>query len=267
MPKVTRSFSLANALVLAQASRNAYAAPDAVRAAYQNDATVVDLRFYSVADTQAFLLATRQCVVVAFRGSEPDQLADWLTDAEVYQVPGPLGLVHRGFLAALMDVWTDLMTRVRSPELRDLPLYFTGHSLGGALAVLSTAKMLQMSLPVAAVYTFGQPRVGDAVFCRNYEADFVGHTFRFVNDLDIVPRVPPRILNYNHVGEFKFFDAKGRFRTGLGFWQKLLDDVQSFTMSAEQRFQELKLSKPEGIADHAIARYIARIEENLARQK
>ncbi len=263
MPTITDKFSLSNALVLAQASENAYDSRAAIRAAYQADASVTDIEFYSERDTQAFLLATKQFVLVAFRGTQPDQLGDWLTDGDVVQTAGPLGMVHSGFLEALNDVWAEIVTDTQSPDNRNLPLYFTGHSLGGALAVLATAKMLQMNLAVAATYTFGQPRVGDSVFCRNYEADFPKKTYRFVNNLDIVPRVPPRILNYNHVGEFEFFDAKGRFKQGLSFWKRLLEDVEAFTDSAEQRFEELKISTPEGIADHAIANYIARIEQNL----
>jgi triacylglycerol lipase len=145
---------------------------------------------------------------------------------------------------------------VRDPAVRDLPLYFTGHSLGAALAILATAKMIQMSLPVAAAYTFGQPRVGDGVFSRKFDADFKASTFRFVNSLDIVPRVPPRILNYNHVGLFKFFDAAGHFKQGMSLWQRMIEDVEAFTMSAEKRFAHLKVSTPEGIADHAIDEYI-----------
>jgi triacylglycerol lipase len=265
MTTISTGFSLANALVLAEASRNAYDDEAKFRARYEGDPTVDVVRFYDVDDTQAYLLTMEAAAVVAFRGTQPDDLKDWLTDADVVLTAGPLGMVHTGFLKALNDVWVQVVSDVRATGTRDLPLYFTGHSLGGALAVLATAKMLQMNLPVAGVYTFGQPRVGDGVFCRNYDSDFENNTFRFVNNLDIVPRVPPRILNYNHVGRFEFFDDKGHFHQGMSLWQRIVADVESFTSSATKRLEDLKISTPEGLADHAIDRYVANIEKNLPR--
>jgi hypothetical protein len=43
---------------------------------------------------------------------------------------------------------------------------------------------------VTAVYTYGQPRVGDPEFSAAYDASLKSITFRYVNDLDIVPHVP-----------------------------------------------------------------------------
>src|SRR5690606_37727833 len=71
----------------------------------------------------------------------------------------------------------------------------TGHSLGGALAVLATAVLkIGLRMPVAGVYTYGQPRVGDAEFCRVYDQVLKDITFRYVNDADVVPHLPPEQL-------------------------------------------------------------------------
>ena len=76
------------------------------------------------------------------------------------------------------------------PEARDeqrtsLPLFITGHSLGGALALLAT----RLTAPdvTGACYTFGAPRIG------NYECFRFIKTpvYRVVNSSDVVPRVPP----------------------------------------------------------------------------
>ena len=42
-----------------------------------------------------------------------------------------------------------------------------------------------------AVYTFGQPRVGDRIFSEAYNEELGGVTFRYVNNYDIIPHVPP----------------------------------------------------------------------------
>ena len=39
-------------------------------------------------------------------------------------------------------------------------VWYTGHSLGGALASLATAQMRRQEVPVDGLYTFGQPRTG-----------------------------------------------------------------------------------------------------------
>ena len=52
----------------------------------------------------------------------------------------------------------------------------------------------QKKNPVTAVYTYGQPRVGDPQFSAAYDAALKNATFRYVNDLDIVPHLPPARL-------------------------------------------------------------------------
>ena len=42
-----------------------------------------------------------------------------------------------------------------------------------------------------------------------FDANFGAQTFRYVNDRDIVARVPLRLMQYSHVGTFKYFDRKG----------------------------------------------------------
>ena len=72
-------------------------------------------------------------------------------------------------------------------------IYVTGHSLGGALAALYTGMLhyngeTDIVSKVAAVYTFGQPRVGDAKFAK-YMKEHLTDTryFRVVYCNDLVP--------------------------------------------------------------------------------
>ena len=69
-------------------------------------------------------------------------------------------------------------------------LYITGHSLGGALAVIATKELDRDTL--AACYTFGSPRVGNEEFGEEIRAPI----YRIVNAADGVPRVPPSLLTY-----------------------------------------------------------------------
>ena len=115
-------------------------------------------------------------LVLAFRGTEK-KVSDWLTDARCMPAVEGRTRVHTGFLDAFtknMDAeGRTVEERVREildqPEARDghgapLPLFITGHSLGGALALLAT----RLSAPDVngACYTFGAPRIGNYEYFR-----------------------------------------------------------------------------------------------------
>ena len=143
--------------------------------------------------TQAFVAARPDVVILAFRGST--ELIDWLGDFNFPQRDGALygvpGQVHQGFAGALEAVWPALATLVPAFADRRQPIWVTGHSLGGGEAVLAAARFARLGLPITAVYTFGAPRVGNRAFARAANELLDGHLYRIVNDLDIVPRLPP----------------------------------------------------------------------------
>ena len=84
-----------------------------------------------------------------------------------------------------------------SPSGRLEALYITGHSLGGAMAVLAAA-LLHSDRQTAAlrsllrgVYVYGAPMVGGRAFARHFGEVFGKKLFRHVYGMDIVPRLPP----------------------------------------------------------------------------
>jgi hypothetical protein len=77
----------------------------------------------------------------------------------------------------------------------DERIWITGHSLGGALAVLAAAVLkFEAGRDIAGLYTYGRPRVGDNAFCEALDAALTGRFFRYVNDQDIVPHAIPIAL-------------------------------------------------------------------------
>ncbi len=128
---------------------------------------------------------------IAFPGTHVDPWSwdDVRVDLEAELVAWPAGgRVHAGFASRARRMAADVAQAVT----REMPTYFVGHSLGAGEAVLCAS-----ILPAAAVCTFGCPRVGDAAFWRGMRAPL----FRFVNALDVVPRLPPPIDDYRHGGE------------------------------------------------------------------
>ena len=88
-------------------------------------------------------------------------------------------------------------------------IWFTGHSLGAALATLAVDRF--GTERVGGLYTFGSPRVGDKVFQKAFTAPCQ----RFVNNTDIVVHLPPPTLlaDYAHVGNLRFIDSAGKIVT------------------------------------------------------
>jgi triacylglycerol lipase len=243
-----RDWSRLNAYWLARAAKIAYEWKDTAR----TELAALGLPEYQAFDaqeTQGYIAGNASVMILAFRGTEK-KLRDWLTDFDAVLVGGPGGRVHEGFLTALSYVWRDVWDYLQSAR-KSRPLWVTGHSLGAALATLAVARLrLEKDEPVSGLYTFGQPRTGDREFARNFDADFGARTFRYVNNNDIVPRVPTRVMEYSHVGTFRYFDAKGDERDDISWFDKIVD---RFTGNIDEALQP----GADGIADHAIARYLA----------
>ena len=144
---------------------------------------------FDEAETQAFLAkrksaeGEREMMILAFRGTEK-KLKDWKTDLriELKAIEGKKGRIHTGFQAAYEAVRNRIKTKIR--EHPGVPLFLTGHSLGGALAIVATRFLPADNL--AACYTFGSPRVGDRELSRVFKTPI----YRVVNASDGVPRVP-----------------------------------------------------------------------------
>ena len=91
--------------------------------------------------------------------------------------------VHTGFLKAFEQIQAEVATALE--KVAGYQLYVTGHSLGGALALVATRHFNADNL--AACYTFGSPKVGSQEFGSSIKPPI----YRVVNAADGVPRVPP----------------------------------------------------------------------------
>lgn len=121
-------------------------------------------------------------LVLAFRGTQPT-IKDIFTDIKTDLVSAPGGgRVHRGFLDAFQEV--EPRIREALERHKGLPVYITGHSLGGALALVATRYFCSDS--TGATYTYGCPRVADDTFFTPIKTP----VYRIVNAADGVPKVP-----------------------------------------------------------------------------
>ena len=197
-------FSWHTAFSMALASKLAYESETTVSEVTVNEWGFSDCRFIDVDDTQCFVVESDKFVVLCFRGSE--NLGDWIANLNMRSTTRGYGKVHRGFLGAFEAVKLELQGLLRN--LQGRPLLLAGHSLGGALATVAAAEW-EGKFPISGIYTFGQPGVGKGEFPKFINQNYDGKFYRFVNDDDIVTRVPP---TYRHVGKLFHFDSWGNLK-------------------------------------------------------
>ncbi len=179
--------SPSNALFLAKACDLAYL-PAAEGVPRFRSELGLEARLISADNTQVYVAQDDRSIVVAFRGSEApttlDGLKDWLlTNANNYLIlptgragtdfaaAGVGARFHRGFLDALEMVWEPLLAAVdEAQKAKERPLWVTGHSLGGALALLAAWRLQRRFMAVQEVVTFGAPMVGNEAASQAFGA-------------------------------------------------------------------------------------------------
>jgi pimeloyl-ACP methyl ester carboxylesterase len=131
--------------------------------------------------------------VLAFRGTQSG--GSILQDLKVIRRRTPEGRLHAGFADGYGDIHDTIVSRLR--RLSAQRVWLTGHSLGGALAVVGANRLQEAGLVVAGVVTFGQPMVAMPDLARVLARRFRGRYIAFVNGNDPVPRA---VLPYVHFG-------------------------------------------------------------------
>lgn len=279
-------FTWAATPILAQLSREAYLPSGDAVTAFQSIG-FEDCHTIAHGSMWASVISRDDLTVVVFRGT--DDNADWQVNLDVATVTTRHGAVHQGFWNAYKSMAVEIVALVakRKPKV----LWTTGHSLGGALAVVCAWDLEENhQCPIHGVATFGQPMVAKAALAKHLETLFRGRYARFVNRTDIVPRIPPR---FTDVGSLVWFNETGIRRSPpIGFAAAQPDQptaVQPDQPAVEvqplsdQQFREFKRAvlatdrkpsrTPEGeviyegdtpyILDHAIEDYMEAIAKEL----
>ena len=271
-----------NALFLAKACDLAYLPAAAGVPRFRSDLGL-EARLISVDNTQVYVAQDDRSIVVAFRGSEApttlDGLKDWLlTNANNYLIlpdgragtdfaaAGVGARFHRGFLDALEMVWEPLLAAVdAAQQAGERPLWVTGHSLGGALALLAAWRLQRSFMAVQEIVTFGAPMVGNEAASQAFAREFPGKIFRYIDLEDVVPHLPTVSLianAYSHcLSEVALSAAEAvaaqaalaalQPAAGAGEGEPRLDPAQA------DRVWEMVKGR---IASHMIANYQARVQ-------
>lgn len=217
--------------------------------------------------TQAFLAKREsdKMVILAFRGTQKEDPQDIITDLEANFYQDGKGVkIHDGFYRAFQCVESDIKNAVEG--LNEYSLYVTGHSLGGALALIATRALNSDNL--AACYTYGSPKVGDEEFGDEIKPPI----YRVVNAYDIVPFSPPtyifellyllpwqkvrdfakKFIGYDHHGDMRYLTpCKDNFED-----LKVIQNYNEFL-----RLAGLWTHRKESVKNHAIDAYCGKLAQ------
>lgn len=189
-------FDFVNAWWMADHSRIAYVKSTEIAFDELKQAGYKDVHYLSddKTGTKVYITWNDDHIVISFTGTEPSNGSkDYLTDINFIPTKsGQGGVVHTGFKTAFESVW-DKVTAVLK-TLGNKPIWITGHSLGGALAVLAASR-----IDAKACYTFGAPRVGS----KEFNASIKTPIYHVAKNNDIVTRVPTPPL-FRHAGMVYF---------------------------------------------------------------
>lgn len=204
--------------------------------------------------------------VVCFRGTS--NLVQWVLNLSVLGEPWSQELsdgakVHQGFRYMFNKIWPDLQKAI--PETGE-PVFYTGHSLGGALATMAAVEK-----PPAAVFSFGSPRVGNREF-----VDLLGETphHRLVYHHDLVSIIPKTTgrksgLIYQHSGRLHYLTDDLRLIIGDNHDALGEDDrwqPESPAKFLKEAIEASGTRPPQPLLDHSLSNYVrvlrARILEN-----
>ena len=254
-------FSLRTGYYLCQCSLAAYGGADdwAEKLALGDT-----MRSFACGAFHGFVAAHRDMAIVAFRGTET--IGNALTDLETALIRYEIfpGLVHLGFAHAAEAVYPTVHALLTALGRR-LPIWVTGHSLGGAMATLVAQRLAIEGFAVRAVYTYGSPRPGD----RNFRDAYRVPNYRFVNDNDLVPHLPLRWC-YRHVGHLKLLTRDERLLEQYSDWKvkkrKLIKHAKHVQRAHRNNEDPpLKLGEFDWLADHRLGGYLAGIARLLPR--
>jgi hypothetical protein len=212
------------------------------------------LSLFSDANSGAAAFAARRdgdgVALLAFRGTEPDDYRDLITNlrANLVAWPESAGRAHNGFAVAVRALRPQILRWIEDAKPDANKLILTGHSLGAAMATLAATIWRPAWLA-----TFGSPRVGDAALIATVGAR---HIVRLIDCCDAVTDVPPELGGYIHLESSTYLTRDAR---------AVENPARSFVMSDRARARadySLQYSwrfwrnvSIRDLADHALINY------------
>jgi len=148
------------------------------------------------------------------------------------------------------DLWMEIVKELEHNDQLKVrkDVYYTGHSLGAAMATISATRYQPHEL-----FTFGSPRVGGKRFIKNIKCNH----YRFMNNNDIVCRIPPAWLGFRHHGQMIYFNRNGDKQL-----KPTWGDMFYGIFNSWKRFKFF-----DGVVDHGMPNYVKAIKRLSTKEK
>ncbi|OAD06561.1 hypothetical protein MUCCIDRAFT_170034 [Mucor lusitanicus CBS 277.49] len=184
---------------------------------YVPDGKIIKTFTSFASDTNGFLLRSdkEKTIYLVFRGTSSFRNA--ITDLKFDKVAYPNvkgARVHKGFLASYNEIISSYFPAMQE-QLTAFPSYniiITGHSLGGAQAVLAGIDLYARDKRITEknlkIFTNGMPRIGSPEFAYYVDSTKIP-LYRSVNERDIVPHLPPQSFGFLHPGVEAWIKSPG----------------------------------------------------------
>lgn len=213
--------------------------------------------FLDVDGCQALCLNTRHEYIFVFRGT--DEWEDVTTNIKIQMSQDPYvgdAYVHHGFKEELDSIWDLICGFIRDKQQARITT--TGHSLGGALALLCASRFSYLWNRRVECFTFGVPEIGGFTFETLFQTLPCIH-WRIRHNNDKVSEIHLLdIVGYKHVGTLVHIMHNKQFVIGDLTWRQRLWDWFAGHWSALLEFRV-----GDSLNDHAISGYVEalRLEE------
>lgn len=164
--------------------------------------------------------------------------------------------LHKGFADAAMQVY-----QFAKPLLRtDYEIRISGHSLGGAAAVIVLMLLKEDGYKLGQAMTFGQPKVTNRDGARKYGALPL---LRFVNAKDPVPLLPPfEVFAVLDEGPYRHFGPEVVLEEGATY--RYYPDPQAGRLSVLSFWNNLKHISVNDVPEHFMSTYLTRIQQKVS---
>jgi len=232
----------------AQWAHDVYETNEVLRSTYDPSQLIIrDLSHYK---GRYFVLLdhARSLQTISIRGTSNKKNA--LVDAESIKILDPkLNIyLHKGFKKAAVELYQDVLPFLQ----KDYRTRITGHSLGGAMAVILTMYLIEDGYDIDQVITFGQPKVTNEAGGKKYRNVTL---LRVINDQDIVPHVPPSDLIFDWSGPYTHLGPEMILKKGENYTVLTRHEPKEFF--SENNWKNLDL---DNVLDHKMENYLSRIE-------
>lgn len=254
LPAVQADPDFAQLRIQAQLSGDTYLA-DSEREAQllQQGQTLIHQATLADSQVSYFLSQGNGVQTIAIRGTA--NLANVMVDLDIeFQPDERLGItLHNGFRSAAEAVFNDVRPRL----VAGMPVQITGHSLGGAIAVVLAMYLKHdTAAQVSQVITFGQPKVTNVTGAEIYAS--IPLT-RVVTQKDLVPLVPPlsplqiKDLDvYWHMGEEIILLGSQQYSQTRGLKSMLRATKLSTALPDESNLQAHQITTYQALIDELL---------------